>query len=212
MRLFPSRTQCVRNIRGFPESDASELAEIWQALGQSATEGTLIQLGPKVLHLLRRWQAYRNQPSPRNESFIQELVQDSQTLEALSTLIQSSRTTTSLASILGHRQEIERVYNFLKEHMLQDRTPARIVTVSKALLMLAGFTPALDSVVLDRIKKSNPNLLACPGVWPFCLYYETLQFVSSEQTIWEGANGPISKLLAGVPIGQMMDRILWRRL
>ena len=94
--------------------------------------------------------------------------------------------------------------------MLCDNVPARIVTVSKALLMISGFTPALDSVVLARIKKSNPNMLSCPGVWPFCLYYETLQFVSSEQRAWEDVNGPMSELLPGVPIGQLMDRILWR--
>lgn len=94
--------------------------------------------------------------------------------------------------------------------MLQNGTPARIVTVSKALLMISGFTLGFDSVVLQRIKKSNPNMLACSGVWPFCLFLETLQYVASEQSAWEHDNGLMSELLPAVPIGQVMDRIIWR--
>ena len=210
MRLFPSRAQCVRNIRQFPQRDASELAEIWQAFGRLPTQDFLIELEGKVSRLLRRWQAYRNQPSQRNERFLQELVHDTQTWEAFSTLVQSSRAATNLTAALEQKDAIETVYDFLKGHMLQNRIPARIVTVTKVLLMVLGFTPAFDSVVLKQIKKANPNVLACPGVWPFCLYYETLQYVSNEQVSWEARNGRMSELLPGVPIGQIMDRILWR--
>ena len=144
-----------------------------------------------------------------NDGFLQQLSEDQSTVAALSTIINDYRMTTSMATILQHREAIETIYTFLKSCMLQNGTPARIVTVSKALLMVAGFTLAFDSVILQRIKKSNPNMLACSGVWPFCLFLETLQFVASEQSSWEQDNGQMSDLLPAVPIGQVMDRILW---
>lgn len=88
----------------------------------------------------------------------------------------------SLRYVVQLEKEMELVYNFLKEHMLE-HAPARIVTVSKALLMVAGFSPGFDTRVLEAIGKANPYILAAPGVWPFCLYKEHLEFMAGQQAI-----------------------------
>ncbi len=210
MRLFPSRTHCVKNIQSFPETDSTQLTQIWQAMGDQHLQWRASGVQEHVVGLLRRWQAYRNQPAPRNDGFLEQLSEDQAIVDALSTIINDVRKTTSLSAILQQKEAIETLYTFLKSHMLRDGTPTRIVTVSKALLMISGFTLAFDSVVLQQIKKSNSNMIACSGVWPFCLFLETLQFVACEQSAWEHDNGPMSELLPAVPIGQIMDRILWR--
>jgi hypothetical protein len=209
MRLFPSRTQCIKNIQCFPETDATRLAQIWTALVNEPLTLQIVEVQDQILALLRRWKAFRNQPAPRNDRFLQELTEDQTVVDALAIIINAARTSTSLAAILENEKAIETTYNFLKYHMLQNGTPTRIVTVSKALLMISGFTLAFDSEVLKRIKKSNSNMLTCSGVWPFCLFLETLQFIATEQSAWEQDNGRMIELIPSVPIGQVMDRILW---
>lgn len=211
MALFPNRIQCLRNIQRFPRKDAVQLAGIWSKLRDSITPDAISPLQSDVLVLLKRWQAYRNQPSPRNDCFLEELFEDSSTRTAFSEVVQKTSTTTRLLSILERKDAIATVYTFLKDRMLRDHGPARIVTVSKGMLMICGFTPAFDSVVLNRIRQYNRNLLAHPGVWPFSVFQEILEFLAAEQQAWEDRNGPMSDLLPGVPIGQLMDRILWRQ-
>ncbi len=210
MSLFPNRRRCIRNINAFPETDAAELAQIWQALGNQHVHRQVIEVEQQILVLLNRWQAFRNQRAPRNDGFLQQLSENQPVVQALSTIIDSTRATTSLATILQQRESIETVYNFLQSNLLQHQIPARIVTVSKAFLMISGFTPAFDSVILERMRRSTPDVLARPGVWPFCVFLETLEFVAREQSVWEQENGRMSELLPAVPIGQVMDRILWR--
>lgn len=210
MPLFPNRTTALRQIGNFPEEDANSLAFIWQTLSNRPLQDAICDVQPQVTTLLRHWKAYRNQPSPRNDSFLEELSHHQATLDALSVILNATRDTTNLTSILHHRESIELVYNFLKCHMLQGGIPARIVTVSKALLMVSGFSVGLDSFLRNRIKSSDSNMLTCSGVWPFCLYFETLNFVAREQAAWEHHSGLMSALQPAVPIGQLMDRILWR--
>jgi hypothetical protein len=128
--------------------------------------------------------------------------------ESLFRLVDVTYRSGSLRSILRLGSDIEAVYEFLKARMLRN-VPARIVTVSKALLMIGGFSPGFDTNVLAAIRKSNPYILAASGVWPYCLFQEHLEFLASQQTAWEKQNGRMKDLRPGVPIGQIMDRILW---
>lgn len=126
-------------------------------------------------------------------------------------IVEVTEITGKLSSILTEEDSIQRVYNQLERSIfLAKDEPARIVTVSKALLMIAGFTPGLDSNVLRAIHRANPFMLACPGVWPFCLYGETLRYLASEQDEWEKENGSMISLdkAVGTSIGQIMDKIL----
>ncbi|MCL4540324.1 MAG: hypothetical protein M1378_12150 [Bacteroidetes bacterium] len=213
MRLFPSRKHCAQNIRAFHKknpNDVSDLSTLWQKLTREQTPDTLSDAQGDLLKLLKRWQAYRNQPSRRNEAVLEDLLKNQGALTALRDLIQATQATSDLTRILEHKTQINAVFDFFKARSLQDDVPARIVTVSKAMLMTCGFTVGLDSKVLGRIRKANPYLLACPGVWPSCLYFETLQYIANEQRMWEEENGPMHDLLEGFPIGQIMDMILWR--
>ena len=213
MRLFPSRKHCAQNIRAFHKknpNDVSDLSTLWQKLTKEQTPDTLTDAQGDLLKLLKRWQAYRNQPSRRNEAVLENLLEDQGALTALRDLIHTTQATSDLTRILEHKAQINAVFDFFKAYSLQDGVPARIVTVSKAMLMTCGFTVGLDSKVLERIRQANPYSLTCPGVWPFCLYFETLQYIAYEQRMWEEENGSMNHLLECLPIGQIMDMILWR--
>ena len=209
MPLFPNIEQCQLAIQQFPEDQAQALHGIHQHLIQNRTNQGLIDIEGKVLRLLGGWGAFRGQRARRNEHFLQALVRNEQAVTSLFHVLDLSANNGGLTAILDHHQRIQPLYDSLTSVLLMNEVPARIMTVSKSLLMLTGFTVGFDSRVLLRIRQANPFVLTCPGVWPFCLFLETLRFIASEQDEWERANGPMSGLLQGVPIGQIMDRILW---
>lgn len=209
--LFPNLTTIRRRIRSFPNNDSIVLSEIWDLLGQNQIDVHSVQ--EKILRTLRRWQAYRNQIGQKNENFVEQMFANQEISESLFNLINISRNNYSLNYILNtYEGDIDKIFNWLVHNMFLNDVPARIVTVSKTLLMLSGFSLALDSVVLKLIHNENKFLLCCSGVWPYCLYSETLKFVAQEQIAWEQHyNLSMNQLLPNVPIGQIMDRALWSR-
>ncbi len=212
MNLFPDKTECVRLINKWEKdfvNDATSLSKIRNQLYQTHSASSIEGVQPDALRLVGKWGGYRYKHGGRNDNVFASLASDTSIVGSLFDVIDVTKTS-SLDSILKRRNSIENIYNFLKDNMLRNGK-ARIVTVSKALLMLAGFAPALDSQVLEKLHQSNPDLLTCSGVWPFCLYFETLQFIAEEQKKWEAKNGPMGSLEPAIPIGQVMDRILWGR-
>lgn len=209
--LFPKPKICKSRIENFPNMDSVVLAEIWDLLGQNRIDVHSIQ--EKILKTLRRWQAYRNQIGTKNEKFVEQIFANQEILDSLFRLISISRIDYSLNNILNtHESDIEKIFNWLVHNLFLDDIPARIVTVSKTLLMLSGFSIGIDTVVRRLIHIENNFLLTCSGVWPSCLYIDTLKFIAQEQIAWEqNYNQPMNVLLPNVPIGQIMDRILWSR-
>lgn len=205
--LFPDKATCLRQVNKFPKKDSDLLEEIWKSLVQQHNTTVLQTVEPKVVRRLSAWQAYRNQRSQRNDHFLSKLAGTKAVTNSLFKLVDATQSG-SLHSVISFEKEMELLYNFLKQHMLEHGY-ARIVTVSKALLMIAGFSLGLDTKILTRLRTVNPNLVAASGVWPFCLYQEHLRFIADQQLAWERLNGRMSDLSPGVPIGQIMDRILW---
>lgn len=215
MPLFPNPQQCQSRLNRFPPKDAEALRGIRKHLTNGFNNDNLLaslaDVQTDVLRTLGRWGAYRNQGGSRNTHFLEALIANDPIGSAFSTVFGATLQTTDLALLLNeHRTAIDQLYHFLRTSMLLDQVPARIVTISKALWVITGFSVGLDSRVLKKIKMAKPYALTCPGVWPFCLYWETLEIIASEQQVWEHQYGrPLSELLPGVPIGQVMDRILW---
>jgi hypothetical protein len=207
--LFPDIHIFQNRIINFPQRDSEILNELWNLLSQNPINIQLVQ--EKILRTLRRWQAYRNQQGQKNEHFVQQMFNNPEICNSILSLINTSRNNYSLNHILTNNEnDIEKIFNWLVQNLFLDNIPARIVTVSKALLMLCGFSIALDSVVLKLIHRENKFLLTCSGVWPFCLYSNTLKFISQEQINWEAHyNQQMSNLINNTPIGQIMDRGLW---
>ena len=211
-QLFPDIAKGRRKIKQFETKDPRSFKELplfWNRLVTEQTPEMLKSLEPDIISLLSSWHAYRNQPAPHSNDFLTKLVEDPSKRDNLFSLVNVANTSASLSDILNRRKEMESVYNFLNESMLEHGVPARIVTVSKALLMVAGFSIGFDGIALKILKKANPSLLACPGVWPFDLYHEHLTFVADQQSSWETKNGKMGELIPGTPIGQIMDRIIW---
>jgi len=219
MPIFPKKTESRRLLRQYCSASerarirCERLKRIWRQIAERHSRKVLLQIQPEVLSNLGRWQAYRYRYGPRNETFLKDLG-NSPSRYALFRLVTVTHTSGSLHAVLKEKSALETVYEFLKKKMILEEKPARIVAISKALLMIGGFSPGFDSAVSQVIKSHNPYLLICPGVWPFCVYYEALQFLADEQNSWEKKNGPMLDLLSqsekgNVPIGQIMDRILW---
>jgi hypothetical protein len=207
--LFPDLDIAQNRIVNFPTRDSEVLANMWGLLDNENPD--LEGLQNKLSSTLRRWQAFRNQIGQKNEHFISAIFSNPNLSNSLRSIINTSKEHYSLEYILNHsEQDIKIMYDWLVRNLFSTDTPARIVTVSKTLLMLTGFSIALDSVVLKLIKRENKYLPCCSGVWPFCLFLECLQFVASEQIKWERDNKiEMKTLLPNVPIGQIMDRMLW---
>ena len=207
--MFPKKARCRRKIEQFQEQ-APSLDEIWSLIQKSPNKtDTLKEVESRTVTLLGLWGAYRYRHGPRNERFLTQLFSHKHVANAFFEIVSVTKRTGRLHSILKHEDAINALYDFMKCSIFSAKEPARIVTVSKALLMVAGFSVGLDSSVLEKIKLANPYALACPGVWPFCLYFETLEFLADQQEIWESKYGPMVNLCPGVPIGQVMDRVLW---
>ncbi len=209
MNLFPSIDECRSAINRFPVDESQTLNEIHQHLIANNNGQGLLDVEPKVFRLLRRWRAFRGQPGEKNEHFISALIDNAQFINAFFEVFNATTMASSLNQVLEHSQSIEVIYNAIKGTLLIGEAPARIVAVSKSLLMLAGFTVGFDSRVFERMRLANEYLLTCSGVWPFCLYFETLKFFAGELDTWQETNEPMTNLLPGVPVGQIMDRILW---
>jgi hypothetical protein len=222
--LFPNKSKCEVLIKQFEsrkktKRDCDELAKLWGIMVGLREDSSqqFPEVQDRVSKMLGRWNAFR--PYSREErkvDFLKPLDEDRETKEALRQIIQRTQETEDLSEVLEkERGSIERLYNFLQHAFLINSKPARIVTVSKALLMLCGFSPGFDSNVLRALKQSNRDLLACPGVWPFCVYFEALKYIADEQKFWEQSEGcPLTALRSNyqcVPIGQLIDRILFGR-
>jgi len=205
--LFPDKSVCVSRVNRFARREDRLLKQIWNPIVQGHNAVALRKAETDVVYNLNRWQAYRNQHGQANVRFLSDLTRSKAVTNSLFKLVDATESG-RLCSILYHDKELELVYDFLKEHMLQGAY-ARIVTVSKALLMIAGFSVGFDTKILDKLRVANPNLVAASGVWPFCLYRGHLQFIADQQSAWERRNGSMQALLPDVPIGQIMDRILW---
>ncbi len=213
MALFPNPERCARNIQAFQRKyprDVAQLSELWQALSAQQTPDVFENVQPAFIKLLGRWQGYRNQLT-KNAGILTELAENNAVLAALTDLICLVQRTSSLSEILERKESIRVLFDFLKYNLLQRHVPARIVTVSKSMLMLSGFSVGFDSKVLQQIKRASPYALAVSGVWPFCLYFDMLEYIASEQQAWETQYArSMQALLPNVQIGQVMDRILWR--
>jgi hypothetical protein len=209
--LFPTPEICKTRIINFPKKDSEILVKIWDMLNNNHIDVRSVQ--ENVLRTLRRWQAYRNQQGQKNENFIEQIFNNKTISNSFHNLINVSRNCYSLNNILKtNESDIEKIFIWLVQNLFLNNVPARIVTVSKTLLMLSGFSVALDSVVLKLIHDENKFLLTCSGVWPFCLYLDTLKFISQEQIDWEQKyNQQMIFLLTNTPIGQIMDRVLWQQ-
>ena len=77
------------------------------------------------------------------------------------------------------------------------------------MLVLLGCTVGFDSKVREAIAIANPNLDVPYGVWTFEHFINVQLYIADEQVKWETSNGLMANLLPGVPIGQIMDRILF---
>jgi hypothetical protein len=209
MPLFPNIEQCQLAIHNFPQDQAQILNGVFHDLVQNGNNQALLDVETRVVRLLKRWNAHRGQRAPLNVNFVQSLIQNDQAVASLFEIVNVTSNTTSLNLILGHEQSIRLLYDSLKALLLSNDVPARIMTVSKCLLMLTGFTVGLDTRVRKKIQQAYPYALTCSGVWPFYLYLETLKLIAIQQDEWQQHNGSMSNLLPGVPIGQIMDRILW---
>lgn len=164
-----------------------------------------------IVRRLGNWHAFRYRHSELNRKFL-SVLDIPEVKNAWLRIVEVTEETRKLSSILKEEDSIQRVYDHLERSIfLAKDEPARIVTVSKTLLMIAGFTPGLDSNVLRAIHRANPFMLACPGVWPFCLYDETLRYIASEQDKWEKENGSMIALdkAVGTSIGHITDKILF---
>ena len=148
--LFPNLTICRKRINNFPTKDSDILSELWKLLGQNQIDVPLVQ--EKILKTLRSWQEYRNQPGQKNENFVVQILDNREISNSFYKLINISRIDHSLIQILNENEnDIDIIYTWLVHNLFLYGIPSRIVTVSKTLLMLTGFSLALDSVVLRQI-------------------------------------------------------------
>lgn len=217
MPLFPEKSKCEKKIEKFNKGiktskDSQDLEYVFGQMLRYQNAATLFDVQPIVLNLLGRWGAYRYKPANKaNKHFLEFLASKDSIVTTLFDIVNLVAKANELQEILKSKRHIEQIYNFLRESLLLGEIPARIVTVSKTMLIITGLSPGLDSRVLKAIKLSTPQALACPGVWSFHLYFEHLEFVAKEQIEWEKSCGSMRKLLPDIPIGQIMDRILWTR-
>jgi hypothetical protein len=102
--LFPNKTTCVRRIKNFEKYDAAELEAIWRVI-VTHQDSTMRLIEQRVVHMLGRWQAYRNQRSPRNEHFLTKLVNNKHVRECLFRLVNAVEQSNSLHSVLRLEKE-----------------------------------------------------------------------------------------------------------
>lgn len=225
MSLFPEPNECRKRLERFSNNWPGNVrllneihSQITNAISQNLQQRghTLIGINENVLRLLQSWSAFRNS-GQRNDNFLPDVVAVDDGVN-IGIIYEITRTTNehadssdSLGKILDERHGgIEKVYNCFREKLLFHNPRARIVTISKALLIICGFAVGFDTKVNKAINNSKIEAFAASGVWPFWMYFENLKAVAEEQTRWERRyDEKMCDLLPGTPIGQIMDRILW---
>jgi len=221
--LFPEPTECRRRLGDFSEKWPENVRllneihrKITDAIDQDVQQKRQIlsDINRDVLGLLQRWSAFRG-GGRKNENFLPDVVAVDGGVN-VEIIYEIARTTNehedSLGEILNERQDgIKKVYNCFREKLLLNNPRARIVAISKALLIICGFSVGFDTERVNKaINNSKIEAFAAPGVWPFWMYFGNLKAVAEEQTRWESRyNERMCDLLTGTPIGQIMDRILW---
>lgn len=221
--LFPSISVCKNKIKKFPAmEDYGFYSELKKASkNEEKLKAKLCEISEKFVKRLGDWGAYRNQPDrERNENFLNDVSKFQMFLYSLSKLIDLTSRYKNLLKFQEHElatSYLEDIYDKLRDHLFKNKKPARIVTLSKAILLLTGIGPAFDSIVLSKINNSNPDLLAVPGVWPFCLYDEIMYYIAEQQDIWEYKNKmKMTDLVKNIQnrcsltLGQIINIILWK--
>lgn len=178
--------------------------------GLVAGQGRIQQ---ELFRMLGSFQAFRNQPAPKNWNFVALLAQAPAALADFNTLFASVWKCVRLSTLLSERRrELRTAYDFTQRTILIE-PKGRIVTVSKALMMLTGCTPAYDESVLKCLKQIyGGHSWLSPGQWTCDQFIEVLSLIAADVDSWERIHGrPLISLEPIRPIGIVVDKVLFRQ-
>lgn len=216
MALFPEPQECQQRIIAWDQKskgrEVAALGHIQQCLRDNQSTKGLISVQQSVVATLGRWQAVRGRKGVHiNRRFIEDFAENSNNVKLFFEIFNIVRNSSDLSEILQHRESLKQLYDEINTILLCDNVSPYIVTTSKTLLILLGLNVGVDKRVRNALKSKFPQF-AIHGVWEFDLFYELLKYLSQEARDWrERYNMPITGLIPGVPVGQIMDRILFMK-
>lgn len=215
--LFPDPKICNNKINDYNKGisqnrtarDNCDYLTLFKLIGDEISDKNSTLISHNLIRMLGSFQAYRNQPAKRNLKFIDDLLNNQNVLRSFNRLIQARIKNNNLDDMLkNHNRAFKDAYNFTRENILM-LPVGRIVTVSKALMMLIGINPALDQKNIERINE-HMEIKIKPGQWSYNEFKEVLVFINNEIKKWEKQyNKFFASLENNMPVGVIMDKVLF---